>query len=91
MRLLAGLFLALLLAAPSAAERPATQAILIYSGTTGYEFLSLATALLRLEQGAEQIPMKVNQATECMYIVKPLSGGGRGCSKAPRGRDFPVA
>jgi heat shock protein HtpX len=47
---------------------------------TGAEFSgnpeSLATALLRLEQGAEQIPMKVNQATECMYIVKPLSGGG---------------
>ena len=47
---------------------------------TGAEFSrnpeSLATALLRLEQGAKQIPMKVNQATECMYIVKPLSGGG---------------
>jgi heat shock protein HtpX len=47
---------------------------------TGAEFSgnpeSLATALLRLEQGAEQIPMKVNQATECMYIVKPLSGKG---------------
>ena len=37
---------------------------------------SLASALLRLEQGAEQIPMDVNQATECLYIVKPLSGGG---------------
>jgi heat shock protein HtpX len=47
---------------------------------TGAEFSgnpeSLATALLRLEQGAGQIPMKVNQATECMYIVKPLSGKG---------------
>lgn len=37
---------------------------------------SLASALLRLEQGAEDIPMDVNQATECMYIVKPLSGKG---------------
>jgi heat shock protein HtpX len=37
---------------------------------------SLASALLRLEQGAKDIPMDVNQATECMYIVKPLSGKG---------------
>lgn len=37
---------------------------------------SLASALLRLEQGAKDIPMEVNQATECMYIVKPLSGKG---------------
>lgn len=37
---------------------------------------SLASALLRLEQGAQDIPMDVNQATECMYIVKPLSGKG---------------
>ncbi len=37
---------------------------------------SLASALLRLEQGAEAIPMQVNQATEAMYIVKPFSGGG---------------
>jgi len=37
---------------------------------------SLASALLRLEEGADQIPMDVNQATECLYIVKPLSGGG---------------
>ena len=37
---------------------------------------SLASALLRLEQGADQIPMDVNKATECLYIVKPLSGGG---------------
>ncbi|HKJ35404.1 MAG TPA: zinc metalloprotease HtpX [Solirubrobacterales bacterium] len=36
----------------------------------------LASALLRLEQGAQDIPMEVNQATECMYIVKPLSGKG---------------
>jgi heat shock protein HtpX len=37
---------------------------------------SLASALLRLEEGAKAIPMNVNQATECMYIVKPLSGKG---------------
>jgi heat shock protein HtpX len=37
---------------------------------------SLASALLRLEQGAAAIPMKVNQASEPLYIVKPFSGGG---------------
>jgi heat shock protein HtpX len=37
---------------------------------------SLASALLRLEQGAEAIPMQVNQAAEPLYIVKPFSGGG---------------
>ena len=37
---------------------------------------SLASALLRLEQGAQEIPMKVNQAAEPLYIVKPFSGGG---------------
>ena len=37
---------------------------------------SLASALLRLEGGSKAIPMQVNQATECMYIVKPLSGKG---------------
>ncbi len=37
---------------------------------------SLASALLRLEEGAKAIPMQVNQATESMYIVKPFSGGG---------------
>jgi heat shock protein HtpX len=36
---------------------------------------SLASALLRLEQGAEAIPMQVNQASEPLYIVKPFSGG----------------
>jgi heat shock protein HtpX len=40
---------------------------------------SLASALLRLEEGAKATPMKVNEATECLYIVKPLSGG-RGLS-----------
>jgi heat shock protein HtpX len=37
---------------------------------------SLASALLRLEEGSKEIPMQVNQATECMYIVKPFSGKG---------------
>jgi heat shock protein HtpX len=37
---------------------------------------SLASALLRLEEGSQAIPMQVNQATECMYIVKPFSGKG---------------
>ncbi|MGH2957366.1 MAG: zinc metalloprotease HtpX [Solirubrobacterales bacterium] len=37
---------------------------------------SLASALLRLEQGAEAVPMQVNQATEPLYIVKPFSGRG---------------
>ncbi|MDQ2629787.1 MAG: zinc metalloprotease HtpX [Actinomycetota bacterium] len=37
---------------------------------------SLASALLRLEQGAEAIPMRANQATEPLYIVKPFSGKG---------------
>jgi len=37
---------------------------------------SLASALLRLEQGAAAIPMQVNQAAEPLYIVKPFSGGG---------------
>lgn len=37
---------------------------------------SLASALLRLEQGAADAPMQVNQATECLYIVKPFSAKG---------------
>jgi len=39
---------------------------------------SLASALLRLEQGAAEIPMKgrVNEASEPLYIVKPFKGGG---------------
>jgi heat shock protein HtpX len=37
---------------------------------------SLASALLRLDQGAEAVPMQVNQATEPLYIVKPFRGGG---------------
>jgi heat shock protein HtpX len=37
---------------------------------------SLASALLRLEQGAEAIPMQVNQAAEPLYIVKPFKSKG---------------
>src|SRR5215207_5724457 len=37
---------------------------------------SLASALLRLEQGAQAMPMQVNQASEPLYIVKPFSGKG---------------
>ena len=37
---------------------------------------SLASALLRLESGAQAIPMQVNQAQEPLYIVKPFHGGG---------------
>jgi heat shock protein HtpX len=37
---------------------------------------SLASALLRLEQGAAAMPMQVNQAAEPLYIVKPFSAGG---------------
>jgi heat shock protein HtpX len=37
---------------------------------------SLASALLRLEQGAAAMPMQVNQAAEPLYIVRPFSGKG---------------
>jgi heat shock protein HtpX len=37
---------------------------------------SLASALLRLEQGAAEIPMQVNQAAEPLYIVRPFKGKG---------------
>ncbi len=37
---------------------------------------SLASALLRLEQGATEMPMQVNQAAEPLYIVKPFSSKG---------------
>ncbi len=37
---------------------------------------SLASALLRLEQGAKATPMQVNQAAEPLYIVKPFSAKG---------------
>lgn len=36
----------------------------------------LANALLRLESGARQIPMQVNQAAAPLAIVNPLRGGG---------------
>jgi heat shock protein HtpX len=39
---------------------------------------SLASALLRLEEGAKQMPMQVNQAAEPLYIVKPFSAKGIG-------------
>jgi heat shock protein HtpX len=35
---------------------------------------SLATALLRLEEGSKATPLHVNEATEALYIVKPFSG-----------------
>jgi heat shock protein HtpX len=37
---------------------------------------SLASALLRLEQGAAAMPMQVSQAAEPLYIVKPFSSKG---------------
>jgi heat shock protein HtpX len=37
---------------------------------------SLASALLRLEQGATAMPMQVNQAAEPLYIVRPFSSKG---------------
>jgi heat shock protein HtpX len=37
---------------------------------------SLASALLRLEEGAKAVPMQVNQASEPLYIVKPFRAGG---------------
>jgi heat shock protein HtpX len=39
---------------------------------------SLASALLRLEEGAKAVPMQVNQAAEPLYIVKPIRGGFAG-------------
>jgi heat shock protein HtpX len=38
--------------------------------------LSLASALRKLERGAERIPMEANPATAHMFIVNPLTGGG---------------
>ncbi|MSP40524.1 MAG: zinc metalloprotease HtpX [Deltaproteobacteria bacterium] len=37
---------------------------------------SLASALKKLEQGAERNPMEANPATAHMFIVNPLTGGG---------------
>ena len=46
---------------------------------------SLASALLRLEEGAKAIPMQVNQATEPLYIVKPFSARAwPACSRRTR-------
>src|ERR671919_996373 len=39
---------------------------------------SLASALERLEEGAKAVPMRANQATEPLYIVKPFHGGFAG-------------
>jgi heat shock protein HtpX len=39
---------------------------------------SLASALLRLEEGAKAMPMQVNQAAEPLFIVKPFSAKGIG-------------
>lgn len=36
--------------------------------------LSLASALAKLQRGAEQVPLEGNPATENMFIVTPLSG-----------------
>jgi len=36
----------------------------------------LASALLRLEESSKAAPMKVNHATEPLYIIKPFSGKG---------------
>jgi heat shock protein HtpX len=38
--------------------------------------LSLASALGKLQRGAERIPMEANPATAHMFIVNPLTGGG---------------
>ena len=38
--------------------------------------LALASALEKLERGAEAVPMDANPATAHMFIVNPLSGGG---------------
>jgi len=37
---------------------------------------SLASALLRLEEGVAAHPVQVNQATESMYIIKPFKSSG---------------
>ena len=37
---------------------------------------ALASALQKLEAGAQRMPMQVNPAAEHLYIVKPFSGGG---------------
>jgi heat shock protein HtpX len=37
--------------------------------------LALASALRKLQRGAEAIPMDANPATAHLFIVNPLSGG----------------
>ncbi len=50
----------------------------------------LARALLKLEQGAQAIPMDANPATAHMFIVSPLSGGhGTGATFAKLFRTHP--
>ena len=39
---------------------------------------ALASALAKLERGAQQAPMQVAQSTAHLYIVNPLRGGGMG-------------
>jgi heat shock protein HtpX len=39
---------------------------------------ALASALSRLQQGAEQVKMQANPATAHMFIVNPFAGGARG-------------
>ncbi|NNE69983.1 MAG: zinc metalloprotease HtpX [Rhodothermales bacterium] len=39
---------------------------------------SLASALSRLQQGTERVPMEANPATAHMFIVNPFAGGMRG-------------
>ena len=38
--------------------------------------LALASALRKIHQGVQQIPMEANPATAHMFIVSPLTGGG---------------
>ena len=40
--------------------------------------LALASALEKLEMGAQQIPMQVSEGTAALFIVNPLRGGGMG-------------
>ena len=38
--------------------------------------MALASALKKLEAGAQRIPLQANPATAHMFIVNPLRGGG---------------
>ncbi len=75
--------LALVLLAPLAAgmiQMAVSRQREFAADATGAEFCgnpeSLASALLRLEEGAANMPMEVNQATEALYIVKPFKSAG---------------